>query len=210
MSEVDSSIAPGGLWQQIVELVKKQFTTESDRSKMERYFPLFISHELKGDTLSIGVAEALQVEWFTTLFKVPIESALHALGHPSAKVVFDIAENAGASVVQKPQPSPAHLLKPSSSSTPALMGMPSTLPLTENYGNGRCEWSGTHVEQSSFHLWRHGAWQDALDAVDRTLRSQKQSSCLSLLHHIRNLLERIYQRTNQQRDAGVPRALPQG
>ena len=133
MSEVNSSIAPGGLWEQIVELVKKQFTTESDRSKMERYFPLFISHELKGDTLSIGVAEALQVEWFTTLFKVPIESALHALGHPSAKVVFDIAENADASVVQKTQPSPAHLLKPSSSSTPALMGMPSTLPLTENY-----------------------------------------------------------------------------
>ena len=133
MSEVNSSIAPGGLWEQIVELVKKQFTTESDRSKMERYFPLFISHELKGNTLSIGVAEALQVEWFTTLFKVPIESALHALGHPSAKVVFDIAENADASVVQKTQPSPAHLLKPSSSSTPALMGMPSTLPLTENY-----------------------------------------------------------------------------
>ena len=131
MSEVDSSRAPIGLWEQIVELVKKQFSTERDRSKMERYFPLFISHELKDDVFHIGVAEALQVEWFTPLFKEPIESALRELGHPSAKVVFDISEDAGASTVQKPPHPQTQFLK--SAPAPTFMGMPSTLPLTENY-----------------------------------------------------------------------------
>ena len=133
MSETRSLSAPENLWEQIVELVKNQFSTDGDRSKMERYFPLFVSHELKENTLRIGVAEALQVEWFTPLFTKPIENALHALGYSDAHVVFDIAETDRSSSSQKPAftPSPASFLK--QTTTPTLMGMPSTLPLTENY-----------------------------------------------------------------------------
>jgi len=100
---------------------------------MERYFPLFVSHEFDGNTLHIGVAEALQVEWFTPLFTVPIEDALHALGHPDANVVFDIAESAQLenSTRSSFTPSTSSFMK--QQTAPALMGMPSTLPLTENY-----------------------------------------------------------------------------
>ena len=133
MSKETSTKAPEGLWEQVVELVKNRFSTENDRSKMERYFPLFLSHEFKENTLHIAVAEALQVEWFTPLFTKPIESALHELGHADAKVVFDIAESAQSAHVQKPafaSPASAFLKQ---TTAPALMGMPSTLPLTENY-----------------------------------------------------------------------------
>ena len=70
MSKETSLKAPEGLWEQVVELVKSRFSTENDRSKMERYFPLFLSHEFKENTLHIAVAEALQVEWFTSLFTI--------------------------------------------------------------------------------------------------------------------------------------------
>ena len=80
MSETRSLSAPENLWEQIVELVKNQFSTDGDRSKMERYFPLFVSHELKENTLRIGVAEALQGEWFPPLLTKAIELALHGLG----------------------------------------------------------------------------------------------------------------------------------
>ena len=133
MSKENSLKAPEGLWEQIVELVKNRFSTDNDRSKMERYFPSFVSHEFKGNTLHIGVAEALQVEWFTPLFTKPIESALHELVHADAHVVFDIAESAKNANAQKPSmvsPSAAFLKQ---TTAPTLMGMPSTLPLTENY-----------------------------------------------------------------------------
>ena len=133
MSEETSLRAPKGLWEQIVELVKSRFSTEHDRSKMERYFPLFVSHELKENTLHIGVAEALQVEWFTPLFTVPIENALRELGYSDAHVVFDIADAAHSGNVQKSSFTPATATFLRQATAPALMGMPSTLPLTENY-----------------------------------------------------------------------------
>ena len=133
MSKETSLKAPEGLWEQVVELVKNRFSTENDRSKMERYFPLFLSHEFTENTLHIAVAEALQVEWFTSLFTKPIESALHELGHADAKVVFDIAEAAQSAHAQKPSFAPPAAAFLKQSAAPALMGMPSTLPLTENY-----------------------------------------------------------------------------
>ena len=132
--EKNIQTAPGALWENIVNLVKKHLATDSERSQMDRYFQMFVSHELVGDEFHIGVGEAIQVEWFEPLYTQPIEKALAELGYADVKVKFEVSDaKQHSSSSSKPfSPSQAFLKKqPIERNVP--MGMPSTLPLEENY-----------------------------------------------------------------------------
>ena len=107
MTEKTLQIAPDGLWENVCNLVRNHLATESERSQMDRYFPMFVSHELAENIMRIGVAEAIQVEWFSPLYKKPIEKALDELGYPGVNVVFEVSQSHKPSVHSKPAFSPA-------------------------------------------------------------------------------------------------------
>lgn len=126
--------APEGLWEKVVNLVKDNLTTDSERSQMDRYFPMFVSHEFADGIMRIGVAEAIQVEWFTPLYAQPIEKALEELGYAGISVVFEVDPSGKPAIQPKTSFSPAQSFMQKQPATQhALMGMPSTLPLEENY-----------------------------------------------------------------------------
>ena len=134
MMEKTLQIAPDGLWEKVCDLVRSHLATESELSQMDRYFPMFISHEITENVMRIGVAEAIQVEWFSPLYKKPIEKALDELGYPSVKVVFEVSHPKKTSAQSKPAFSPSQtFLQKQPVPQHTLTGMPSTLPLEENY-----------------------------------------------------------------------------
>ena len=134
MTEKTLQIAPDRLWEKVCNLVRSHLATESERSQMDRYFPMFVSHELAGNVMRISVAEAIQVEWFTPLYTQPLEKALDELGYHGVSVVFEVSSSGKTVAQPKTSFSPAQsFIQKQPTPQHALTGMPSTLPLEENY-----------------------------------------------------------------------------
>ena len=75
-------------WSSIVARVRASLPTEVERHRMERYFPLMLTHEQVGGEYVIGVAEQIQVEMFTESYGKLIEEALQLDGHLDIPVRF--------------------------------------------------------------------------------------------------------------------------
>lgn len=135
MIEKTSQIVHDGLWKQVCNLVRNHLETESERNQMDRYFPMFVSHELAENVMRIGVAEAIQVEWFSPLYRKAIEKALEELGYQGVGVVFEVSQPRNPSVHLKTTfpPAQSFLQRQVSPQQQTPAGMPSTLPLEENY-----------------------------------------------------------------------------
>jgi len=94
MSEKQQS-ADKELWEKVVVFCRGMMENEEDRSKMERFFPQFVSHAFVDGEYHIGVPGETEVEWFTPLYSSLIARALAAAGSPVSKVKFVVdAESA--------------------------------------------------------------------------------------------------------------------
>ena len=120
------------LWDRAVELYKATLTTDSERSQMERHFPQFIYHKQVNAEYLIGVAEELQVDWFSQIYAQALENALHSAGlDSSVSVKFTVANSAALPSVgsfNKAEPKKPPVPKPKTRSVIA-----STLPLHSAY-----------------------------------------------------------------------------
>lgn len=122
------------LWRTVVARVKASLPTEVERSRMERYFPLMLTHAPVGGAYVIGVAEPVQVEMFTEAYAKLIEEALVLDGHLSLPVRFVVEKTPTARPTPLPQPAYRPAPPPARPTTaPVARGVPSTLPLHENY-----------------------------------------------------------------------------
>ena len=124
------------LWQQAVSLLRDVMTTDQERSQMERYFPLFTSHEIEGEEYIVGMEEQFQVDWVSPKLSLPLERALHAAGLPKEiHVRFAVKQKQDNSIQTIPSPELARN-KPTDTQRMVashLRGIPSTMPLHENY-----------------------------------------------------------------------------
>jgi chromosomal replication initiator protein len=131
------------LWQQVIHRFRDNLTSESDINKMERYFPLFTSFDLKGDEFLIGVKEDFHVDWFTPLYATKLEEAFTLCGRPNIKVKFIVSidkENTDIYVsrvagVKTPSPQQQEEVTPKQvpNQQSFYKEIPSSLPLYENY-----------------------------------------------------------------------------
>lgn len=123
------------VWNSIVARVKASLPTEVERSRMNRYFPLMLTHSQVGGEYLIGVSEQIQVEMFTDLYAKLIEEALEMDGRAGLQVRFVV--NKPTSPQPTPLPQPIYAQNVSQSvqhHTPHVArGIPSTMPLHENY-----------------------------------------------------------------------------
>lgn len=82
------------LWKKVVVFCRGMMEREEDRSKMERFFPQFVSHKFVGDEFHIGVPGETEVDWFTPLYADLIAKALEAAGSPASNVKFVVDQDA--------------------------------------------------------------------------------------------------------------------
>ena len=82
------------LWEKVVVFCRGMMESEEERSKMDRYFPQFLSHAFSGDEYHIGVSGETEVEWFTPLYSNLIARALEVMGKPNVKVKFVVDADA--------------------------------------------------------------------------------------------------------------------
>lgn len=82
------------LWKKVVVFCRGMMEREEDRSKMDRFFPQFVSHRFVDGEFHIGVPGETEVDWFTPLYANLIAQALEAAGHPDVKVTFVVDSDA--------------------------------------------------------------------------------------------------------------------
>ena len=123
------------VWNSIVARVKASLPTEVERSRMNRYFPLKLTHSQVGGEYLIGVSEQIQVEMFTDLYAKLIEEALEMDGRAGLQVRFVVNKPTSPQPTPLPQPIYAQTVsQPVQHHTPHVVrGIPSTMPLHENY-----------------------------------------------------------------------------
>ena len=123
------------VWNSIVARVKASLPTEVERSRMNRYFPLMLTHSQVGGEYLIGVSEQIQVEMFTDLYAKLIEEALEMDGRAGLQVRFVVNKPTSPQPTPLPQPIYAQTVSQSvQHHTPHVArGLPSTMPLHENY-----------------------------------------------------------------------------
>ena len=123
------------VWNSIVARVKASLPTEVERSRMNRYFPLMLTHSQVGGEYLIGVSEQIQVEMFTDLYAKLIEEALEMDGRAGLQVRFVVNKPTSPQPTPLPQPIYAQTVsQPVQHHTPHVTrGIPSTMPLHENY-----------------------------------------------------------------------------
>lgn len=123
------------LWCAVVERVKASLPTEIERNRMERYFPLMLTHAPVGDAYVIGVAEPVQVEMFTEAYAKLIEEALQLDANLHLPVRFVVVKSQTARPTPLPPPAYRQAPAPNAPQTPASIARPisSTLPLHEHY-----------------------------------------------------------------------------
>ena len=123
------------VWNSIVARVKASLPTEVERSRMNRYFPLMLTHSQVGGEYLIGVSEQIQVEMFTDLYAKLIEEALEMDGRAGLQVRFVVNKPTSPQPTPLPQPIYAQTVsQPVQHHTPPVArGIPSTMPLHENY-----------------------------------------------------------------------------
>ncbi len=114
------------LWNDVVQQVKMLLPTEIERNRMDRFFPLMHSPRLDGKVYVIEVGEQIQVEMFTNLYSKLIQEALQSFGVSVDGIRFIVAKDVPALQPQQPK------YRPSYSTTPQR-GVPSTMPMHENY-----------------------------------------------------------------------------
>lgn len=121
-------------WSSIVARVRASLPTEVERHRMERYFPLMLTHEQVGGEYVIGVAEQIQVEMFTESYGKLIEEALQLDGHLDIPVRFVVTKQQATRPTPLPHPTYQQHF---SAFAPVVQhvskGIPSTLPLHEHY-----------------------------------------------------------------------------
>ena len=121
-------------WSSIVARVRASLPTEVERHRMERYFPLMLTHEQVGGEYVIGVAEQIQVEMFTESYGKLIEEALQLDGHLDIPVRFVVTKQQATRPTPLPHPTYQQHFP---ASAPVIQhvskGIPSTLPLHEHY-----------------------------------------------------------------------------
>jgi chromosomal replication initiator protein len=128
------------LWQQVIHRFRDNLKTESDISKMERYFPLFPSFDLVGNEFLIGVKEDFHVEWFTPLYGKSLEEAFTLCGRPNVKVKFIVVKDKEDNTiprvptVKQPVSVPQEPVSKNAEPQPsAAKEIPYSLPLYDNY-----------------------------------------------------------------------------
>lgn len=124
------------LWQKSLSLLREVMTTEQERSQMERYVPLLISHSIEKNEYVVGLPDQLSVDWLSPKLALPLERALHVAGLPKDfHVRFAVKEKQENITATTPSPELARN-KPIDTQrmgVPHLRGIPSTMPLHENY-----------------------------------------------------------------------------
>lgn len=116
------------MWNVIVTRVRNSLPTDIERNRWERYYPLMLSQRREGQFYIIGVAEEIQVEMFSNDYSKIIAEALQLEGLEGLAVKFIVEKSITAR--STPPPQPTYM-------TPQLIrGIPSTLPLHENYTFG--------------------------------------------------------------------------
>lgn len=124
------------LWQKGISLLREVMSTEEERSQMERYVPLFTYHAIEGNEYVVGLAEQFQVDWLSPKLVLPLERALHSAGLPEEiHVRFAVKVGDKGTAITTPSPALARI-KPAEiqrMNTHQLRGIPSTMPLHENY-----------------------------------------------------------------------------
>ncbi|MGN0853754.1 MAG: chromosomal replication initiator protein DnaA [Kiritimatiellia bacterium] len=92
------------LWNSVVSHLKTLFIDESERNKIDRYFPLFNSHEVVGSKIVIGVSEQIQVDMFTPQYAQPLLTAFHNLGFNQIDAVeFEVRRSSPTTGVPSPE-----------------------------------------------------------------------------------------------------------
>lgn len=92
------------LWNSVVENLKSLFLEENDRNKIDRYFPLFNSHEVINNKIIVGVAEQIQVDMFAPQYAQPLLKAFHNLGFKQIESVeFEVRPNSSVKRVPSPE-----------------------------------------------------------------------------------------------------------
>lgn len=114
-------------WSELTARVQALLPSDMERRRFERHFPLMHPHGQQGTEYIIGVNEEIQVELFTSYYAAQIAQALEAQGWPGLSVRFVIDRDAAAPRVPLPTPQYAR------TSVATVRGVPSTMPLNENY-----------------------------------------------------------------------------
>lgn len=124
------------LWNSVVSQLKCLFAEESERNKIDRYFPLFNSHEVLGNKVVVGVAEQIQVDMFAPQYAQPLLTAFHNLGfNQIEKVEFEVKQGSPVAGVPSPEllrSKPAEIQKPQPVIQPKKSATFS-MPLHEEY-----------------------------------------------------------------------------
>ena len=136
MEEYDLTLSSEELWQKAIALLREVVTTDQERSQMERYVPLLTSHAIENNEYVVGLSDQLQVDFLSPKLLLPLERALHASGLPKEIHVRFAVKSQQANVTPAmPSPELARS-KPADTQRvvePHLRGIPSTMPLHENY-----------------------------------------------------------------------------
>ena len=121
----DKKKSGDSLWNSVVQQVKMLLPTEIERNRMDRYFPLMHSPRLEDNCYVIEVGEQIQVEMFAKLYSQLILEALQSGGQNVDEVRFIVSKDI---TTQQQQPA-----KYRPAPTTPQRGMPSTMPMHENY-----------------------------------------------------------------------------
>ena len=121
----DKKKSGDSLWNSVVQQVKMLLPTEIERNRMDRYFPLMHSPRLEENCYVIEVGEQIQVEMFAKLYSQLIQEALQSGGLNVNEVRFIVSKDLAAQQQQPAKYRPAP--------TTPQRGMPSTMPMHENY-----------------------------------------------------------------------------
>ena len=121
----DKKKSGDSLWDSVVQQVKMLLPTEIERNRMDRYFPLMHSPRLEDNCYVIEVGEQIQVEMFAKLYSQLILEALQSGGQNVDEVRFIVSKDI---TTQQQQPA-----KYRPAPTTPQRGMPSTMPMHENY-----------------------------------------------------------------------------
>ena len=105
MQEQNLIIASEELWQRAIALLREVVTTDQERSQMERYVPLLVSHSIENNEFVVGLSDQLQVDFLSPKLALPLERALHASGLPKEiRVRFAVKEGHENQTTTTPSP----------------------------------------------------------------------------------------------------------
>ena len=121
----DKKKSGDSLWNSVVQQVKMLLPTEIERNRMDRYFPLMHSPRLEDNCYVIEVGEQIQVEMFAKLYSQLLLEALQSRGPNVAEARLIVSHDLTAQQQQPAKYRPAP--------TTPQRGMPSTMPMHENY-----------------------------------------------------------------------------